>query len=326
MRASRLLSIQMLLETRGLMSAQALAAALDISVRTLHRDMDQLAAAGVPIYAERGRSGGFRLLDGWKTTLTGLTPAEAPAGFMTGLAGPATELGLGSQIEGARLKLLSSLPASWRDDAQRVSSRFHLDPVDWYRETDPVPHLSTVAAAVWEARELSMRYVSWTDTVERVVSPLGLVLKAGTWYLVAAMNGQPRTYRISNIVTAVYQEGRIKRPKDFELSAYWANSVRSFESHLYAGRAKVRATRAELKRLGNLSGPIARAIRNVAGSRRGSGRVEVTIPIESIAHALGQLLSPEIEVLEPLVLRRAMIERWKQIGHLYQQRVVHDSR
>jgi predicted DNA-binding transcriptional regulator YafY len=320
MRASRLLSLQMLLETRGLMSAQALAAALDISVRTLYRDVDQLTAAGVPIYAERGRAGGFRLLEGWKTTLTGLTPGEAQAVFMTGLAGPATELGLGRQIEGARLKLLSSLPASWRDDAQRVSSRFHLDPVDWYRETDPVPHLSTVAAAVWDARELSMRYVSWTDTVDRVVSPLGLVLKAGTWYLVAAMNAEPRTYRISSILAAVCLETRIKRPKGFELSAYWANSVRSFERQMYAGSAKVLATRAALKRLGNLNTPIAKAIRNVAGSRRGSDRVEVTIPMESVAHAAGQLLSPEIEVLEPLALRRAIIERWRQIGHLYRRR------
>src|ERR1700686_5577527 len=187
---------------------------------------------------------------------------------MTGLAGPATELGLGRQIEGARLKLLSSLPASWRDDAQRVSSRFHLDPVDWYRETDPVPHLSTVAAAVWDARGLSMRYVSWTDTVDRIVSPLGLVLKAGTWYLVAAMNAEPRTYRISNILAALCLETPGKRPKGFELTAYWANTVRSFERQMYAGSAKVRATRAALKRLGTLNSPIARAIRNAAGSQR----------------------------------------------------------
>ena len=148
MRASRLLSLQMLLETRGRMSAQALAEALEVSVRTLYRDVDQLSAAGVPIYAERGRNGGFALLPGWKTTLTGLTPSEAQAVFLSGLPGPAQDLGLGGDVAGARLKLLAALPAAWRDDAQRVSARLHLDPVDWYRESDPTPHLPTVAVAV----------------------------------------------------------------------------------------------------------------------------------------------------------------------------------
>lgn len=128
MRASRLLSLQMLLETRGRMSAQALAEALEVSVRTLYRDVDQLSAAGVPIYAERGRYGGFALLPGWKTTLTGLTPSEAQAVFLSGLPGPAQDLGLGGDVAGARLKLLAALPAAWRDDAQRVSTRLHLDP------------------------------------------------------------------------------------------------------------------------------------------------------------------------------------------------------
>ena len=236
MRASRLLSLQMLLETHGRMSAQALAEALEVSVRTLYRDVDQLSAAGVPIYAERGRNGGFALLPGWKTTLTGLTPSEAQAVFLSGLPGPAQDLGLGGDVAGARLKLLAALPAAWRDDAQRVSARLHLDPVDWYRESDPTPHLPTVAAAVWSGHQITLRYEGWARTAERTVSPLGLVLKAGVWYLVALPMGAdargPRTYRVSNILAATALDQPARRPARFDLPGYWAASIRRFESGL----------------------------------------------------------------------------------------------
>ncbi len=319
MRASRLLSIQMLLQTRGRMSVRALAQALEVSVRTLHRDLDQLTAAGVPVYAERGRSGGFQLLEGWKTTLTGLTPAEAQAVFLSGLRGPAADLGLSEQIEGAHLKLLASLPAPWRNDAQRISSRFHLDPVDWYRESEPVPHLATVAAAVWGERELLLRYESWTATVERVVSPLGLVLKAGAWYLVAAIDGEPRTYRVSNMHAAKELDSHVSRPRNFRLPEYWAQSIRRFEQGLYKGHAVVLATPAGLKSLRHLSSAVAKSVAEVPASTREDGRTEVRVPIESIAHASGQLLylSPQVEVLRPAALRRAMITRLKRVSRLY---------
>jgi predicted DNA-binding transcriptional regulator YafY len=319
MRASRLLSIQMLLETRGRMSARALAQSLEISERTLYRDVDQLAASGVPIYAERGRAGGFQLMDGWKTTLTGLTPAEAQAVFMTGLAQPAAQLGLGAQVEGARLKLLTALPASWRDDAQRISSRFHLDPVDWYRQSELVPHLSVVAEAVWNQQEIAMRYESWTHRVERVVGPLGLVLKAGIWYLVAAIGSEPRTYRISSIQSVTVQESRVKRPRNFQLGAYWERSIERFENELYTGHARLLATPAGLKSLRHLSSAVARAIDHAPDLQPVEGRIEVTIPIESMRNATAQLLrlSPEIEVVDPPELRRMIVERLLEIGTLY---------
>lgn len=326
MRASRLLSLQMLLETQGRMSAQALSEALEVSVRTLYRDVDQLSAAGVPIYAERGRNGGFALLPGWKTTLTGLTPSEAQAVFLSGLPGPAQDLGLGSDVEGARLKLLSSLPASWREDAQRVSTRLHLDPVDWYRESDPTPHLPTVAAAVWSGHQVAMRYESWADTVERTVSPLGLVLKAGVWYLVALPFGAansadagPRTYRVSNILAATALATPVRRPARFDLPGYWAQSIQRFESGIYTGEAALLATPAGLKGLRALSSAVARAVAAAPPSRRKDGRVAVTVPIESVEHACGQLmrLSPQVEVLRPAALRRALVERVRATAQLY---------
>lgn len=326
MRASRLLSLQMLLETRGRMSAQALADALEVSVRTLYRDVDQLSAAGVPIYAERGRHGGFALLPGWKTTLTGLTPSEAQAVFLSGLPGPAQDLGLGGDVEGARLKLLAALPAAWREDAQRVSARLHLDPVDWYRESEPTPHLATVAAAVWSGRQIRMRYESWKDTVERTVSPLGLVLKAGVWYLVAAptevvsgAGSEARTYRVSNLLAAAPLAAPVRRPARFDLAGYWAQSIQRFESGIYTGEAALLATPAGLQGLRALSSAVARAVAAAPPSRRKDGRVPVTIPIESVEHACGQLmrLSPQVEVLRPVALRRALVERMRATARLY---------
>src|SRR5215467_6861051 len=145
MLASRLLSILMLLQTRGRMSASELARAFEVSVRTIHRDVDQLSAAGIPVYADRGRNGGFQLMDGYRTKLTGLTRPEAEALFLSGLPGPAAQLGLSDLLSAARLKLLAALPAAVQPDAERIAQRFHLDPVPWFRFNDALPSLRTVA-------------------------------------------------------------------------------------------------------------------------------------------------------------------------------------
>ncbi|HEY0825979.1 MAG TPA: WYL domain-containing protein, partial [Ramlibacter sp.] len=260
MRASRLLTIQMLLETRGRMSATALAQALEVSVRTLYRDIDGLTAAGVPVYAERGRSGGFQLLPGWKASLSGFTPSEAQAVFLSGLSGPAGELGLEQQVRAAQLKLLSSMPADWRGQAQRLSSRLHLDPVDWYRESEPSPHLAVVSSAVWDGVQLAITYESWKRTARQVVDPLGLVLKAGVWYLVAARERRPRTYRVSGISAVEVLSRPAARPEGFDLAAYWRDSVQAFEQALYSGQAEVLATARGIAHLRQMGAAVAHAL------------------------------------------------------------------
>lgn len=320
MRASRLLTIQMLLQTRGRMSAKALAAVLEVSVRTLYRDVDQLSAAGVPIYAEPGRNGGFQLVQGWKTTLTGFTASESQAVFMSGLAGPATELGLGQKVVDAQLKLMSALPAHQRDDAQRMQTRFHLDPIDWYREAAPLPHLTAVATAVWQDRQLRLRYGSWKAEVKRTVHPLGLVLKAGIWYLVASNDGKPRTYRISNILEVAVLDKTSTRPKGFDLQEYWQASIQRFEKSLYQDHAAVEATPLGLQQLRKLSSAVAKAVAAAPGPAPATGEsVRLTIPIESLEHACHQLLhlAPEVQVLAPKALRETIIEHLKRIQACY---------
>src|SRR5262245_3009632 len=217
MRASRLLSILLMLQTRGRLTADSLAATFEVSVRTIYRDIEQLSAAGVPVYADRGPGGGFQLLDGFRTKLTGLTENEAETLFISGLPGPATELGLADQLLSAQLKLTAALPEKTRAGAHKIAQRFHLDPVDWFRSPQSAAFLPAIAKAVWSETSIEVRYRrQGVDTVStRRLGPLGLVLKAGNWYLVAQSGEQTRTYRISNIVELTPTTERFMRPKDF---------------------------------------------------------------------------------------------------------------
>jgi predicted DNA-binding transcriptional regulator YafY len=307
--ASRLLSILMLLQSRGRMSAFALARELEVAVRTVYRDVDSLSAAGVPVYGERGRSGGFQLREGWRTQLTGLTSGEARALLMTGLPGPAKALGLGEAAASAHLKLLATLPADWRSDAERVGARFHLDPVDWFRGAAPADHLRVVAEAVWSERRLRMRYESWTSVSDRVVDPLGLVLKGGTWYLVAREHRrEPRTYRVAAVESAQVLDERFARPAKFDLASFWDESTRRFEEGVYRDFATLRASPVGLNRLRGFSPIVAQAADRTAGRADRRGWRQVTVPIESVEHAAREMLrlGDEAVVLEPAALRDAL--------------------
>src|SRR6266571_5151665 len=158
MRASRLVTLLLLLQTRGRMTAAELARELEVSERTVHRDVDALSEAGVPIYAERGPHGGVHLVEGYRTRLTGMTAEEAEAVFLSGLPGPAAELGLGTVVTAARLKVLAALPAELRSRASRLVERFHLDATGWFQAGESVPHLATLAEGVWESQLVDITY------------------------------------------------------------------------------------------------------------------------------------------------------------------------
>lgn len=322
MRASRLLSILLLLQTRGRMTAETLAAEFEVSVRTIYRDIDQLSAAGAPVYADRGRSGGFKLMDGYRTRLTGLTDAEAETLFLGGLSGPAAQMGFSGAVTTMQLKLLAALPPERQAAAERLAGRFHLDPVGWYQSPDEAARLPAIAQAVWTSRRIAVRYESWKGEVARELEPLGLILKAGLWYLAArpadGKSLEPRTYRVSNILDLTVEEATFERPAGFDLAAWWTEASRRFEAEIFTGSATLRLSREGRRRLSRLGVEQARIVAQVDATA-GDGMAEVTVPIESIEHAVMdfQRLGAEAEVLAPAALRSGMRDAALRLAALY---------
>jgi predicted DNA-binding transcriptional regulator YafY len=307
MRASRLLSILILLQLRGRMTAEALADEFEVSIRTVYRDVDALSAAGVPIYGDRGPGGGFQLLDGYRTRLTGLAADEAEAMFMIGMPGPAAALGLGAAAARAGGKLLASLSPPVSEGAGRIGSRFHFDSVHWYHADEAVPFLPAIARAVLDQQAIEMAYESWSGLRDWRVEPLGLVLKAGAWYLVARARRGVQTFRVSNIRTQKVTEDRFDRLADFDLPSWWAASLERFETELRPARASVRLSALGRRRFAELGAYAAEAVA-AAEAPDEKGWAIVSLPIETIDKAALTLLGlgPEVIVIEPDELRAAL--------------------
>ncbi|MGI5349530.1 helix-turn-helix transcriptional regulator [Streptomyces sp. CA-250714] len=323
MRADRLLSLLLLLQNRGRMTAPELAAELDVSVRTVYRDIEALAGSGVPVYADRGPAGGYRLMAGYRTRLTGLTDSEAGSLFLSGLPGPAQELGIGAVLTTAQLKVRAALPAPLAEHSRRIQDRFHLDAPGWFRDADPVPYLPQVARAVWEQRVLHVRYRRWRGEVQRELRPLGIVLKGGIWYAVAVAAGTDeeavRTYRISRLVEVSTGEETFDRPAGFDLAAYWEASARRLEAMLRQDVARVRLSPQGRRLLPAKFGTQGERALESAGPADADGWVEVELAVESQPVAVSDLLSlgAEAEVLGPPALRDAMIEAVRAVTARY---------
>jgi predicted DNA-binding transcriptional regulator YafY len=302
MRATRLVSLLLLLQLRGQLTAAELAAHFGVSIRTIHRDVESLGAAGVPVEALRGPAGGYRLSGGYRTKLTGLTAAEAEALFVA--PAPAAELGLGGVLTNARLKVMSALPPDLQERASRAERYFHLDTRGWFRAEDTVPHLPTIAAATWQGRRLSARYREGSRVVQRTLDPLGLVLKGGAWYLVAHRSAGMRVYRVSRFASVRVREEGFERPEGFELASYWDEWSRSFEASRPQVEVKIRAS--ELVR------------RFLPGELHGEDGVYV-VGFENLDEAFRELLKfgPDAEVLEPAELRERVATAAGEVAALY---------
>lgn len=308
MRASRLINILTTLQAKGLVTAEALAAENDVSVRTIYRDIDALSLSGIPVYSERGSDGGYRLLDGYRVRLNGLTPAEAQAMFLSGIPGAAADLGLGSLMAGAQKKLTAALPEDLRESARRMQSKFHLDAPAWLAEGEQPAHLQAIADAVWNSKRIRMRYRSWKAEKNRIAEPLGVVMKGGAWYLVARVDGAARTYRISRVLDLLVTDERFDWPIEFDLAAYWRESTRRLERELYPGWATIRLSPWGLKEIGHMAPPYVRTNLEFIGEPDERGWRTLRLPVAHERMAVSEMLKlgTEVEVLDPPDLRLAM--------------------
>jgi predicted DNA-binding transcriptional regulator YafY len=292
------------------MTAAELAEELEVSVRTIYRDVEALSEAGVPIYAERGPHGGVRLVDGYRTRLTGLTAEEAEAVFLSGLPGPAAELGLGTVVAAARLKVMAALPPELRTRASRVAERFHLDAPGWFQQSERLPHLEPLAGAVWENRRVTIVYRRGErgGDVDRTLDPLGLVLKGGVWYLVARSGENVRTYRVSRVQEVTLLEERFERPPDFDLAAHWVDSTAAYERERDRVEMTVRLPIDRTEVLADkVSGRfLSEAVRLVDPS---PDHLRLRIPFDWVDEAViaALRLGGDAEVVEPEWLRRSIV-------------------
>jgi len=323
MRASRLVSTLLLLQSRGKLTAQQLADALEVSVRTVYRDIDSLSEAGVPVYGDAGRDGGYQLLGGYRTRLNGLSAAEAWALSLAGMPRAAAELGLGTVLATAQLKLQAALPAELRDHAEAMSERFLLDAPGWYHDGDSSPYLAAIADAVWHQRRIDVRYRRWaapTD-VTRTLDPHGIVLKAGKWYLVARVVAGPmRTYRINHILGLADAGERFARADGFDLAAFWASAVSGFRAGLWQGEATIRLSPAGRERVTEMMSPaVNSAVEATVTNTDANGWVTAVVPIESLVHAQQDFLrlGADVEVLCPADLRARLAETARSLAALY---------
>jgi predicted DNA-binding transcriptional regulator YafY len=309
MRADRLLAMLLLLQVHGRMTARDLAERLEVSERTIYRDLDALSAAGVPVYAQRGAGGGCMLPNGYRTNLTGLNASEARALVLAAPAKLLADLGLREAGEAALRKLLAALPAGTQRDAARVRGRIHVDAAGWSGPDEAASHLPVLLDALWQERRVRIRYRRGLDAepFERTVDPLGLVAKGSVWYLVAAVEGGRRTYRISRVVDAELLDESFVRPADFDLAAYWTASSDGFVARIPRVPVTLRV-RAELLPRLRASWRYAR-IEGAHDLVDGWALIEASFEgdLDAARRAIIQLV-PDVIVVDPPALRAAILD------------------
>ncbi|WP_181958480.1 helix-turn-helix transcriptional regulator [Nonomuraea diastatica] len=312
MRASRLMSLVLLLQGRGGMTAAELAAELEVSERTVHRDVLALSEAGVPVYADRGRGGGYRLLDGYRTRLTGLDRSEAEALFLSGVPGALREMGLAEVAATARLKAAAALSPALRDAPVVAAQRFHLDAPGWFAGDDPPPAaLGPLARAVWSDRRVRAVYKGSARTLE----PYGLVLKAGTWYLAAQLAARFLIFRVHRFGEVTELAEPFDRDPDFDLAAFWSGRSAEFSRSLLRDVITLRLTERGVRMLRHVADPA--AVDDALASLQPDGTVRLGVESTQVAYAQVLRFGPEAEVLDPPELRAMLADAAARMARLY---------
>lgn len=320
MRAERLLSIILLLQVKGRMTAEDLATELGVSARTIYRDLEALSMAGVALYGDRGPGGGYALMDGYRTSLTGLTQSEASSLFVSALPRPLADLGLDKTLRDAMLKLLAALPAGRREEVEQEMALIHLDAAPWFYTTEPVPHLPLLRQAARQRRKVHIRY-QYPDGYqsERWIAPYGLVAKASLWYVVADTPNGMRNYRVSRIQQAEMLPDTFERPRNFNLEQHWNETCEAFEKSLPHYPVTLRVAPDMTGALMRVYGESIRSRIEAAEPPDAEGRIILPFVYETREMACGAVLAlgAGVEVMDPPELRDLVAETARQIVAQY---------
>lgn len=325
MRADRLLSILLLLQVHRRITARELAKRLEVSERTIYRDMEALSTAGIPVTAERGTGGGLILAEAFRTNLTGLSSPEIQALFLGRPTHLLMDLGLQQASEAALIKLQAVLPSVSRQNAEYIRQRIYVDVAGWQRSgEEQLTFLPVLQEAIWHERKISMTYQRGEQVIERRLDPLGLVAKGRVWYLVAAVEEEVRTYRISRIQQADLLDEPCVRPFDFDLAGYWQRSSAEFIAALPRYVVSVRMTQRAQERVTH-AGRFIQFEQSSPVDEDGwmSARLTFEIKEEACGYLLG--FGPDIEILEPRELREEVINLARNIIIFYAQRQLIES-
>ncbi|MBL8206354.1 MAG: WYL domain-containing protein [Blastocatellia bacterium] len=319
MRADRLISILLLLQIHRRLTSHELAERLEVSERTIHRDMEALGMAGIPVVAERGTGGGWSLVEGYRSNLTGLSEAEVQALFLTRPTGLLADLGLDKAGDAGLIKLQASLPLPHQREASVAQERIHIDLTGWNNMKETVPTLPTLLDAVWHERKLAITYNRGEcEVVERVLDPLGLVAKGSAWYLVAGVEDTIRSYRVSRVQNATILAERCARPATFDLAAYWKQSAVEFKNQFPRYEVTLRVHPDFVTHL-YLVGRFSRVEKIAEPDADGWRNAVIVFQVEEMAVQGLLSLGANVEILEPLEVREKIIEQAKNIVAFYER-------
>ena len=318
MRADRLLALLMFLQNRGRTTTDRLAEELEVSRRTVIRDLYALRVAGFPVYTERGPGGGVYLHEDFRIKLTDLTHDEVTALFTLSVPAPLVDLGMGAEAKAALLKLAAAQPMARQSVERDVRSRIYLDPNPWNASRVALPTLSTFRRAVWEDRWVRATFLrARLIPIEREIAPHGLVAKGSAWHVVwRGRNGELRVDRVSAAIEADLLDERFDRPPGFDLEEFWTSWAAAYEASRPFFRAVV-GVRSDVS--SQLKHDLGRHIERTGAARPDSSRIEVEMTFDDLEQARALLLSygGAVEVLEPPALRRSIADHAEQVLRRY---------